>query len=157
MQRTIAVLMAALLAACAGGGEKRDDLQRESAIYERNAGAAEHQVRYTSIRNWWPVGHQSVAFEFNRGRHYLVDLSGPCDMDLRIASTLRIIGSQRNVLDRFGRVAVGGRECRIVSIHRLDMEAVERELDAARADRREPREDVEVDIDERAAQDSGGT
>lgn len=156
MRRVLMVLLAAVLAGCAGSGDRRNDLQREAAVYERHAGAAEQQIRYTSIRNWWPVGHHSVAFEVNRQRHYLVRLSGPCDIDLRMASTLRIVSSRRNLLDEFDRIAVGGRECRIVNIRRLDMEAVESELDEARS-RRDANDDIEVEIEKSEAQDSGGT
>lgn len=153
MKYMIGIALAALLAACAGGST-RDGLADETAIYERHAGAAEMDVRYTSIRNWWPVGHHSVVLELNGARHYLVGLSGPCDMELRMSPSLRIIASRRNVLGHFDRVGVGSEVCRINTIRRLNMDAVKQDLEAARADGPVSREDVDVEVDD---QDSGGT
>lgn len=153
MKHMIGIALAALLAACAGGST-RDSLADETAIYERHAGAAEMDVRYTSIRNWWPVGHQSIVLEFAGARHYLVTLSGACDLELRLSPSLRIISSRHNVLGRFDRVAIGGELCRINTIRRLDMDAVKQDLEAARADGPESSEDVAVEVED---QGSGGT
>jgi hypothetical protein len=130
MRKLTIVLMSALLAACAGSGEPRGDGRfEEIAVYERHTTGAESWVRYTSIRNWWPVGFHSVVFEMGGNRHYLVSLIGACDLDLDSAVTLRLVNSRRNVLSEFDEVIVNGRTCQVQSIHRVDYEAVKAELE----------------------------
>ncbi len=128
MRKILLILMSVLVSACAASGEPRDKAA-EMAVYEHHAGAAENWVRYTSIRNWWAAGFHSVVFEMDRSRHYLVDLIGPCDLDLDSAITMRLVNTRRNVLSELDHVYVGGQPCQIQSIRRLDLEAVEAELE----------------------------
>lgn len=154
MRNVALILMAFLLAACAGSGEQRDrDRFEEMAIYERHAGAAQSWVRYTSIRNWWAVGFHSVVFEVDRSRHYLVELIGSCSLDLDSSITLRLVNTRRNVLSEFDKVIVGGQTCQIQSIHPLDYEAVKAELEAEDEDLPEGQGNVSVEAED---QSSGG-
>lgn len=153
MRKFMLILMPILVAACAASGQPRDKAA-EMAVYEHHAGAAESWVRYTSIRNWWAAGHHSVVFEMDRSRHYLVELIGPCDLDLDSAITMRLVNSRRNVLSEFDRVYVGGQPCHIQSIRRLDLEAVEAEL----AERNKSLPDGQGRLEvEAEGQSSGGT
>lgn len=152
MRKLTLMILTLFLAACAASGEQRDRAD-EQAIYEQHAGASESWVRYTSVRNWWSVGFHSVVFELDRSRHYLVTLVGACGLDLDSSPTLKVVGSRRNVLSEFDRVIVRGQPCQIQSIRRLDIDAVNAELDED-ADERETGGEVEVEIDD---QSSGGT
>lgn len=153
MRNIIVVLISALLAACAAPGERQEvDRGDQMATYELHAGGSESWVRYTSIRNWWSVGLGSVVFEMDRSRHYLVELVGACALDLRGATTLRLVNDRRNVLSEFDEVIVNGRSCQVRSIRRLDYEAVKAELERASM----PDEKGTVDI-ETGDQSSGGT
>src|SRR5699024_8267946 len=120
---------------------------------ERHAGASQNWVRYANIRNWYAVGFHSVVFEVDRSRHYLVELIGPCDLDLDSAITMRLVNSRRNVLSEFDRVVVGGRQCEIQSIRRLDLDAVEAELEEKNRSLPKGQGGLESEID----QSSGGT
>lgn len=153
MRKCLVILMAGLLAACAGSGEPRDRAE-EMAVYERHAGSAESWVRYTSLRNWWAVGYRSVVFEVGGSRHYLVKLIGACDLDLGSAVTLRLVTARRNVLSEFDKVLVGGHSCQIQSIHSLDYEAVKAELEAEGESVPDKQGNVSV---EAGRQSSGGT
>jgi len=154
MRKLVACLLVLAVSACASSGET-NGLKEELERYQRHAGADMQSVRYASIRNWTPVGHHAVVFEFNGPRHYLVDLSGPCDLDLRFSSSLRLESVRRNALGLFDRVIIGGEECRIESIRPVDMDAVEQELAERRAEAPEARSDVTVETD--TDQESGGT
>lgn len=151
MRKVILIFSTLLVAACAASGDSRErDRAANAAVYERHAGAAQSWVRYTSIRNWWAVGHHSVVFEMDRSRHYLVELIGACDLELDSAITLRLASSRRNVLSEMDDVVVRGRACQIQSIRRLDYEAVESQLGA------DPEKQGSINI-EADGQSSGGT
>jgi hypothetical protein len=153
MRKLMVLMLPLFIAACAASGDQRSRAD-ELAVYEKHAGAAEGTVRYTSIRDWWPVGYHSVVFEMDRSRHYLVRLVGACDLDLRSAPVLRVVGSRRTALSDFDRVYVGGQPCQIQSIRRVDIDAVRAELEAGEDDMPEGQGAVEV---ETADQSSGGT
>lgn len=154
IRKLVAFLLVLAVSACAGNGEQ-DGLKEEFEFYQRHAGADMQSVRYASLRNWTPVGRHAVVFETNGSRHYLVELSGPCDLDLRFSSSLHLESVRRNVLGNFDRVIIAGQECQIQSIRPLDMDAVERELAQRRNETPEARTDVTVEAGE--GQDSGGT
>ncbi len=154
MRAILTVLVSALIAACAASGDSRErDRFEEMAVYERHAGGAESWVRYTSIRNWWAVGFNSVVFEMGRSRFYLVELVGACDLDLDSAITLKLVSGRRNVLGEFDDVIVNGRNCQVRSIRRLDYEAVKAELEEAGESLPDKQEELRVETEDH----SGGT
>ncbi|MEE4304295.1 MAG: DUF6491 family protein [Wenzhouxiangella sp.] len=152
MRKFMLILLPLFIAACAASGEQRDKFD-EMAVYDRHAGATQSWVRYTSIRNWYAVGFHAVVFEMDRNRHYLVELIGPCDLDLDSAIAMRLVNTRRNVLSEFDRVVVGGQQCQIQSIRRLDLEAVQAELEDK--DRSLP--DGQGSLETETDQPSGGT
>ena len=155
MRAVVILLMSALVAACAGSGEPRErDRFEEMAVYERHAGGAESWVRYTSIRNWWAVGFNSVVFEMGRSRFYLVELIGACDLDLDSAMTLKVVSGRRNVIGEFDDVIVNGRTCQVQSIRRLDYEAVKAELEDEGESLPNKHDNVDVETQDAS---SGGT
>jgi hypothetical protein len=154
MRYLITILAIALTAACTTTGESLDR-QEEMAVYERHAGAPQAWVRYRTLQNWWPVGLSSIVVEDSRDRHYLLDLSGPCEFALSGSATLRFINDRRNVISEFDEIRVGrGNTCHIQSIHELDMAAVREELDAKKTAMREASGEITT---ETADQSSGGT
>lgn len=152
MRNIMIVLLSGLVAACAASGENRYDRVDRRAIYESHAGAAESRVRYTSIRNWWAVGFHLVVFEMDRSRHYLVELTGACDLDLGSATTLRLVSDRRNVLSEFDKVIAGGRACRVQSIRPVNYDAIKAELEHESMPENKGGVDIESDD-----QSSGGT
>ncbi|NEZ05143.1 hypothetical protein G4Y73_13380 [Wenzhouxiangella sp. XN201] len=154
-KKLMLLVLTGFLAACAGPGEVREGNRAdEMAVYERHAGAAESWVRFTNIRNWQAVGFHSVVLELGGSRHYLVKLIGACDLELNSGVTLRLITSRRNVLSDFDKVVVGGQPCQIQSIHRLDYQAVQAELESEGEPVPDRQDGVSVESQD---QSSGGT
>jgi hypothetical protein len=80
------------------------------------------------IRDWQPVGADMVRMEFNRQRHFLVELAPPCPGALRGAATLQLVPAQHAYLSTFDQVRIDGLECRIQTIRELDYESVREAL-----------------------------
>lgn len=138
MKATTVWLMAALLlAGCATGGSL-GDRERISEIYRNHSGSPESYVRYTSIRNWQSAGYDGIVLELNGGRHYFVELTGPCDYDLHSAPHLRLVSVQRNRLSTFDKVFVREQYCDVTGIYKIDMDAVEADLARLRQEDTEP-------------------
>lgn len=155
LKKLMLLVLVAFLAACAASDQAREGNRAdEMAIYERHAGAAETWVRFTNIRNWWAVGYHSVALELGGSRHYLVKLIGACDLELNSGVTMRLVTSRRNVLSDFDKVVVSGQPCQIQSIHRLDYQAVQAELESNGKPLPDGQDDISVEAED---QSSGGT
>jgi len=98
-------------------------------VYLNHAGEPVSQVFIGgSIRDWQPVGANMVRMEFNRQRHFLVELAPPCPSVLRGVTTLQLIPAQGGYLSTFDRVRMGDLDCRIQSIRELDYEAIREAL-----------------------------
>ncbi|MFP4209023.1 MAG: DUF6491 family protein [Wenzhouxiangella sp.] len=142
--RSVTVLMFALaLVACASTSPPE---LRTGEIYQRHASEEPvNGVRYSSVRSWRPVGDEGVLIEFNRNRHYLFELVGACRSEIRYAQSIRLLTSSAHRVDRFDRIALGDRVCRIQAIREVDFDAVEADLKALRQEAEPPRAGVESD------------
>ena len=96
-------------------------------MLERHTGEDVDRVRYTSIRGWWPAGDGAIVVEFNGRRHFLLDLSAPCDRELYFASSLRMDTSLSSLLTTFDRVWSESGWCRIERIRSFDNEGYREE------------------------------
>lgn len=136
----VMILLTLSLAACALSEKQQSreaDLTAQMAVYDRHAGAAENWVRYTRIRDWWPVGFNHVVLETGPSRYHLVELMGSCDLRIDRARSLRLISQRNNTLSEQDRVVVDGHSCGIRSLRRLDYAAVRNELEQeAQAEKR---------------------
>lgn len=156
LKKLLLPVLAVLVVACAASDQARErDRFDEMAIYERHAGAAETWVRFTNIRSWQAVGYHSVVLELGGSRHYLVKLIGACDLELDSGITMRLITSRRNVLSDFDTIEVGGQPCQIQSIHRLDYDAVQAELEAEGVSAPDEQDAVSVESED-GDQSAGG-
>ena len=128
MRIVLFLLMLSILAGCAGTGPRE---VRSGEIYLRHA--AEEQtssVMYSSIRGWRPAGDDAVLIEFNRNRYYLFELAPPCSTEIRFAQSIALLTSTSQRVDRFDRIRVGDRTCRIERIREVDFEAARAEIEA---------------------------
>src|SRR5690625_2318766 len=94
MRTVLITLLAVVIAGCATGDRRQsaeDEALNQQAVYQRHAGATQSWVRYTRIRNWWPVGLSSVALQTGPSQHYLLELTGACDLSLDRAFAVRLV------------------------------------------------------------------
>ncbi|MFW5926519.1 MAG: DUF6491 family protein [Wenzhouxiangella sp.] len=144
---TVWVAAAILLAGCATGGET-SERARIGEIYLKHTGSQENYVRYTQIRNWQSAGYDGIVVELDGGRHYFVGLTGPCDFDLRSAPMIKLVSAQRHRLSTFDKVYIGDQYCNVTGIQKIDMDAVEADLERMRAADAEPDTgEVEIEVD----------
>jgi hypothetical protein len=154
MRILIILILALGLAACASTSPPE---LRSGEIYQRHASEEPvNGVRYSSVRSWRPVGDEGVLIEFNRNRYYLFELIGACRSEIRYVQAIRLLTSSTYRIDRFDRIALGDRICRIQDIREVDFEAVQADLKALRQEAEPAREDVESDLIHRDDY-SGGT
>jgi hypothetical protein len=130
---------------------------RSGEVYQRHASEEPVDgVRYSSVRSWRPIGDEGVLIEFNRNRYYLFELIGACRSEIRYVQSIRLLTSSAHRIDRFDRVALGDRVCRIQDIREVDFEAVQADLKALREEAEPARVGVESDLIHRDDY-SGGT
>lgn len=159
MRLILMILLAVMVVGCATGDRRQsdeDEALSQQAVYQRHAGATQNWVRYTRIRNWWPVGLSSVALQTGPSKHYLLDLTGACDLSLDRAIAIRLVTRSTNVLSEGDELVADGRRCRIRAIRSLDYEAVQAELDDDTEERTRRQGQVEVHSKGQAPQPSGG-
>ncbi len=153
MKAIVLGFMVLLLAGCAAQ-ERRPTLEQIEEVYLRHAGSDAHSVFFSNIRGWRPAGVRMLVIEFGPRRDYLVELTPPCEMNLRFEPVIRVINTQRGILSRFDSIQVGRDVCRIVSLRRIDMDAVRADLEQLRLETPGVNERIS---EEPADQDSGGT
>jgi hypothetical protein len=125
MKKLCVILLAsAFLAACASSAPR----EKSGEIYERHAGMAVHEVRYSSIRSWQTAGSDSILIDFGARGQYLFTLGPECHYELHVRPTLGLDTRMKNVVTRLDRVVVGSERCHIVSIRPVDMKAVNAEM-----------------------------
>ena len=143
MRIVLFLLLISVLAGCAGSGPRE---VRSGEIYLRHAAEEEtRSVMYSSIRGWRPAGDDAVLIEFNRNRYYLFELSPPCSTEIRFARSIALLTSTSVRIDRFDRIRVGERTCRIENIREVDFEAARAEIEALREQPAPARNAVEVE------------
>ncbi len=144
MRGLFVVALAVLAAACATTVPTE---VRTGEIYQRHAGEESvSSVIYGSIRSWRPAGDNAVLIEFSRNRHYLFELDAPCRSEVRFAQAIRLITSTRQRVDRFDRIQVGERTCRILDIREVDFDAVRADLERLRQQPEAARDSVDIDL-----------
>jgi hypothetical protein len=153
MRPILLIFLVPFLAACAST-DGRPTLEQIEEVYVRHAGTDAQNVMFTNIRGWRPAGVRMMVVEVGPRRDYLVELTPPCEMNLRFEPAIRIINAQRGILSRFDSVQVGRDVCRIVSIRQIDMEAVRADLEALRLSAPDGSDRIAEDADN---QDAGGT
>ncbi|HLS04908.1 MAG TPA: DUF6491 family protein [Wenzhouxiangella sp.] len=159
MRTVLITLLAVVIAGCATGDRRQsaeDEALNQQAVYQRHAGATQSWVRYTRIRNWWPVGLSSVALQTGPSQHYLLELTGACDLSLDRAIAVRLVTRSTNVLSEGDELVADGRRCRVRAIRPLDYGAVQAELGDDAGERGRRQGQVEVHSREQAPQPSGG-
>jgi hypothetical protein len=147
------MILAALLAACAGAGERSE---RPGEVYLKHAGEPVDRVRYGSVRGWQPVGDDAVLLDFGSRGHYLFELSLNCRMDARSASTIALETQMRSTVSRFDTIVVGRERCTIQDIRPVDYEAARAEM-RDRGDEGPNRSVTERVVEPGDQSDSGGT
>ncbi len=153
MKAVVLVFVGCLLAGCAAQ-ERRPTLQEIEDVHVRHAGSDVQNVMFSSIRGWRPAGMRMLVIEFGPRRDYLVELTPPCEMNLRFEPVIRVVNRQRGMLSRFDSIQVGRDVCRIVRLRRIDMDAVRVDLEQLRLDAPGINERIS---EEAVDQDSGGT
>ena len=153
MKSMALIFIGFLVSACATQ-ERRPTLEEIEEVYLRHAGSDATSVMFTSIRGWRPAGVRMLVIEAGPRRDYLVELTAPCEMNLRFEPAIRVINAQRGILSRFDSIQVGRDVCRIVSLRRIDMDAVTSDLEQLRLDAPAGNEQIS---EEPTGQDSGGT
>lgn len=125
--KLVCILAVLAMAGCAVGNGYLDR-QQTSEVYQRHAGPEESYVRYTSIRGWQSAGYDGIVVELNGRRHYLLELTGPCDLDLRTSPRIKLVNRHHNQLSSFDSVYVGDQRCSVTAVRKIDMEAVTSDL-----------------------------
>jgi hypothetical protein len=121
------LLFAAVLTACSAA-PSREDRQGVDPVLLAHAGEPIRNVFIGSfIRDWQVVSRNTIRMEFNRQRHFLVELGPPCSSVLREVTTIELIPNHSGYLSVFDQVRAGDMRCRIESIRELDFEAVQAE------------------------------
>src|SRR5690625_7715319 len=128
MRTVLITLLAVVIAGCATGDRRQsaeDEALNQQAVYQRHAGATQSWVRYTRIRNWWPVGLSSVALQTGPSQHYLVELTGVCDLSLERAIAIRLVTRGTNVISEGDELVAEGRRGEVRAMRSVAYEAVE--------------------------------
>ncbi|MDT8408689.1 MAG: DUF6491 family protein [Wenzhouxiangellaceae bacterium] len=86
-------------------------------------------IRFSSLLEWRPLDRDSLLLRFDRNRYFVIQLQEPCISDVREANSMRLVQSMPNRLNRFDRVVIGGRNCRIEGMRPFDFEAFRRASD----------------------------
>ena len=127
MNRSIPLLLAALLAACANTGMSQGE---RLALYSANAGEPVRSFRFLGrLNGWTPLGDSTLAVWTRPREAWLLELSGGCP-DLSYAHSIAITSSMNRVSVGFDRVrALGGNHpmavpCQIREIRPLDTAAI---------------------------------
>lgn len=148
------LIFSVLLAACATQAPRE---VRTGEIYQRHAAEEEStSVRFATLRSWRRAGDDAILIEFDRGRHYLFELSATCRTEIHFAHAIRLITASPQRVDRFDRMQVGSSVCRILSIREVDWEAVQADLERLRHVEDQPSGSIDTDVIH-ADDYSGGT
>ncbi len=132
--KAIALIFTGVLLAGCTTQERRPTLEQVEEVYLRHAGSEVQHVMFSTIRGWRPAGVRMLVIEFGPRRDYLVELTPPCEMNLRFEPVIRVVNTQRGILSRFDSIQVGRDVCRIVSLRRIDMNDVRADLESLRLD-----------------------
>ena len=141
MKPIVLICMGFFVAACATQ-ERRPTLDQVEEVYLRHAGSDAPSVMVTSIRGWRPAGVRMLVIEAGPRRDYLVEVTAPCEMNLRFEPAIRVINAQRGILSRFDSIQVGRDVCRIISLRHIDINAVTADLEQLRLDAPEGNERI---------------
>ncbi len=134
--RLVIPLCAALLAACAGGAEKRAS-NEPPVQYQRYAGPLLPEIPFSRLSHWEQAGPGEIVVWTRVDRAYLLRLEQPC-WALEHSVMLRIGARTGRVRPGIDHVEVGTERCRIRSIQSLDLARLR--ADHPGADRRGARE-----------------
>lgn len=129
------LLLIAGLAGCAAS-PANEHAEDEGARLLEYAGEPLRNVYIGNfIRDWQVVDRNTVRMEFNRQRHFLVELGPPCSSVLREITTLELMANHSGYLSVFDQVRAGDMRCRVESIRELDYQAaLEAGKESAQAD-----------------------
>lgn len=121
----VVVTIAALIAGCAARGPVVD----QTDVYMKHAGEPVPRVRYSSIRNWRPVGREMIMMDFGARGQYLFELSQECHSSIQNTLTVQLDTYQSRVIDITDRIIIDEvHRCRIINMRPVDMRAVRDEL-----------------------------
>lgn len=118
------LLLVISLAACSSSpsGKRGDD--PDPALLAHAGEPIRNVFIGNFIRDWQIVSRNTVRMEFNRQRHFLVELGPPCSSVLGEVTSLELMPNHSGYLSVFDQVQAGDMHCRIESIRELDYQAV---------------------------------
>ncbi|MFU8877258.1 MAG: DUF6491 family protein [Wenzhouxiangellaceae bacterium] len=118
---TISLAACALLAGCAARGPST--VPEDTPDLFELAGDPVDHVRFTKFLEWWPVNRDWLLLRFSNQQYVLVQPMDPCFSNLREAHSMTLSQASPNRLDKFDRLRLDGRQCRIVEMRPVDIDS----------------------------------
>ncbi|GEM_PF-6671143 len=111
------------LAACSASPSGRQGDAPDPALLAHAGEPVRNVFIGNFIRDWQVISRNTVRMEFNRQRHFLVELGPPCSSVLGEVISLELMPNHSGYLSVFDQVQAGDMRCRIESIRELDYQA----------------------------------
>jgi len=99
------------------------DQQAGSSGFMEFAADPVENIRFSSLIQWKTLARDWLLLRFNQNRYFIVKVAEPCLGDVREAGDLRLVPAISNRLNRFDRVVLDGRVCRIDEMRPFDHQA----------------------------------
>jgi hypothetical protein len=141
LRSTLALVLAASVAACASTPEKQAADAAQQALYRSHAGAPVPSFHFFGrIDSWTPLGDRAVVVWTRMNEAWLLDLDATCN-GLGVTPVIGLTSSAGSVNARFDKVLVRdgspmNMPCTIMAIRPIDvpaLKAAQRELRATPA------------------------
>lgn len=118
MKRLAAVALGAVLISIAGGAGAHARVPQNAAPGHATERAVNVDIPFVdsgAIKGWRSGGQDAILIEARSGRWYRGEFYGDCP-DVRASETVAFITGPTGALDRFSRVIVRDRICRLESL-----------------------------------------